>query len=179
MSRIGKMPVEIPAKVKVIANGRTLLVEGPKGKLSQTVRPEITFSVTDTQITFSRGSEAKNVVALHGLYRALVHNMVLGVSQGFEKSLDIQGVGYKALLKGKDLELALGYSHPIAVKAPAGITFTCDGPTRIKVSGPDKTLVGQVAHNLRMLKPPEPYKGKGVRYLNEYVRKKAGKTNAA
>lgn len=179
MSRIGKMPVEIPAKVKVTLNGRTVLVEGPKGKLSQDVRPEISVAVTDKAVTFTRGSEAKNVVSLHGLYRALVHNMVVGVSQGFEKTLDIQGVGYKALLKGKDLELALGFSHPITVKAPLGITFACDGQTRVKVSGPDKTLVGQVAHNLRQLKPPEPYKGKGVRYLNEQVRKKAGKTNAA
>ncbi|MFH0920321.1 MAG: 50S ribosomal protein L6 [Fibrobacterota bacterium] len=179
MSRIGKMPVEIPPKVKVALNGRTVMVEGPKGKLSQEIRPEISVAITDKAVSFSRGSEAKNVMALHGLYRALVHNMVVGVSQGFEKTLDIQGVGYKALMKGKDLELALGYSHPIVVKAPAGITFACEGQTRIKVSGPDKTLVGQIANNLRMLKPPEPYKGKGVRYLNEQVRKKAGKTNAA
>jgi len=182
MSRIGKMPVEIPEKVKVVITGNIVNVEGPKGKLQQTVKgveDGIVVEVKDSVINVKRTSEAQSVRALHGLTRAILKNMVEGVSKGYEKTLEIQGVGYKAAMKGKDIELVLGYSHPVLVKAPANVTIACDGATKVKVSGPDKYLVGQVAATIRKAKKPEPYKGKGVRYFGENVRKKTGKTTAA
>jgi large subunit ribosomal protein L6 len=182
MSRIGKLPIEIPPNVKVAVSGDSILVEGPKGKLKETLRSgngAISFEIKDKVVQVNRASEEQNIVALHGLYRSLVHNMILGVSKGYEKTLEIQGVGYKALLKGKDLEFTLGYSHPIQVKAPVNVTFALEGTSRVKVSGPDKHLVGQMAARIRSFKKPEPYKGKGVRYAGEQVRKKAGKAATA
>ncbi len=182
MSRIGKLPIEIPAKVKVTIADGAIFVEGPKGKLKEVLQPgseKISFDIKDNIVHIKRASDDKAVVAMHGLYRALIHNMVEGVSKGFEKTLEIQGVGYKAVLKGKDLEFSLGYSHQIFVKAPENVTFALEGTSRVKISGPDKHNVGQMAARIRSFKKPEPYKGKGVRYAGEHVRKKAGKAATA
>jgi large subunit ribosomal protein L6 len=182
MSRIGKLPVELPPKVKVTVSGNTILVEGPKGKLKEVIgqgREALSFEITEKSVNVKRSSEEQKIMALHGLYRSLIHNMVEGVSKGYEKTLEIQGVGYKAVLKGKDLELTLGYSHSILVKAPENVAFTLEGTSRVKVSGPDKHMVGQMAARIRSFKKPEPYKGKGVRYAGEQVRKKAGKAATA
>jgi large subunit ribosomal protein L6 len=182
MSRIGKLPIEIPSKVKVSISGGVISVEGPKGKLKELLQPGtevLSFDVTDKTVHVKRASNEQNVVALHGLYRALIHNMVEGVSKGYEKILEIQGVGYKAVQKGKDLEFSLGYSHPILLKAPENVVFSLEGSSRVKVAGPDKHMVGQMAARIRSFKKPEPYKGKGVRYAGEQVRKKAGKAATA
>ena len=176
MSRIGRSPVKIPSGVQVTIDGATVVVKGPKGELTRTFRPEITVRQEAGQITVHRPSDAPSVRALHGLTRALLNNMVLGVSTGFEKSLQVEGVGYRAEKNGKDLVLNVGYSHPVRFEPPAGISFEVEEKARlIKVLGPDKELVGQVAADIRKVRPPEPYKGKGIRYVGEHVRRKAGK----
>ena len=177
MSRIGRLPIPIPAGVKVEVEGQTVRVTGPKGTLQRTVRPEVHVEVNDGKILVTRVSDKKEHRALHGLTRALINNMVIGVTQGFEKVLLIEGVGYRAAAEGKDkLTIAIGYSHPVVVQAPQGITFAVDNPQTIRVSGIDKELVGQVAADIRAIRRPEPYKGKGIRYQNEMIRRKEGKS---
>ncbi len=177
MSRVGKKPIPLPAKVSVDINNQDLTVTGPKGELRLSVHPEITVKQEDGTLLVERPSDARQHRALHGLMRALVANMVTGVSDGFEKVLIIEGVGYSSEMRGHDLVMKLGYSHEIVVPPPAGISFAVeDRGHLVRVSGIDKQSVGQVAANIRELRPPEPYKGKGVRYANEHVRRKAGKT---
>ncbi len=178
MSRIGKMPIPIPGGVTATVEGQTIRVKGPKGELSRTYRPEIDVSVRDGQIIVERRSDAKRERAFHGLTRALIANMVTGVSAGYQRNLEIVGVGYKAEKKGSKLVLTVGYSHTVEYEEPAGITLTAPTPTTISVAGADKERVGQVAAELRAVRPPEPYKGKGIRYQGEHVRRKAGKTGA-
>jgi len=175
MSRIGKMPVDMPSGVDVKVDGSQVTVKGSKGELSRQFNDRVSFSVEDGVITVVREDDTRESRALHGLSRALLANMVHGVSEGFTKVLEIQGVGYRASLKGSDIELLVGFSHPVDVKAPKGITFEVPEPTRIVVSGIDKEQVGQIAADIRKVRPPEPYKGKGIRYAGEYVRRKAGK----
>ena len=176
MSRIGRSPVNIPGGVQVGIDGATVRVKGPKGELTRTFRPEITVRQDAGQLIVERPSDAPSVRALHGLTRALLNNMVLGVSTGFFKQLQIEGVGYRAEKNGNDLMLSVGYSHPVRFPPPGGISFEVDEKARqIKILGPDKELVGQVAADIRKVRPPEPYKGKGIRYLDEHVRRKAGK----
>jgi large subunit ribosomal protein L6 len=175
VSRVGKLPIPIPAGVKTSLDGSTLTVTGPKGSLTQTFLPEVGFEISDSEIVVTRPSDKKDHRAIHGLTRALVSNMVTGVSNGFEKTLQIQGVGYRVALAGKTLNLQLGYSHPVTVDPPEGISFAVDGTTTIKISGIDRQAVGQVAADIRKLRKPEPYKGKGIRYENEKVRRKVGK----
>lgn len=177
MSRIGKKPIALPAKVSVTINGQDVTVTGPKGELRLTVHPEIKVKQDDGVLLVERPSDARQHRALHGLTRALVANMVTGVSTGFEKTLVIEGVGYSSEMRGNDLVMKLGYSHEIVVPPPAGISFAVEERGRVvRVSGIDKQTVGQVAADIRELRPPEPYKGKGVRYADERVRRKAGKT---
>lgn len=175
MSRIGKMPVPLPKDVEVAVSGQQVTVTGPRGTLSRVFSDRVSVSVEDGVATVTRGDDARSTRALHGLFRVLLSNMVTGVSQGFRKDLEIVGVGYRAALKGKDLELQLGFSHPVQFPAPEGITFEVADPTKIAVNGIDKEQVGQVAANIRTIRPPEPYKGKGIRYSGEKVRRKAGK----
>jgi len=176
MSRIGKQPIVIPPKVKVEVKGRKVLVEGPKGKLDWELPRRTSLKVEDGKIVVSRESEESQVKALHGLSRALVNNMVKGVAEGFVKKLEIQGVGFKAAVQGKNVNLSLGYSHPINYMIPDQIKVTVEENTKLTIEGPDKRLVGQVASELRAFYPPEPYKGKGVRYVGEHVQRKEGKT---
>lgn len=178
MSRIGKTPVKIPEKVKINVSGGKVTVEGPKGSLEYEYPSEITLKVEDDQVVFERPSDIKRYRALHGLTRALLANMVEGVTRGFTKSLEIHGVGYRAEMKGKNLQLMLGFSHPIYVVPPPGISIEVEGNNKVKVNGIDKQLVGQIAASIRSFRPPEPYKGKGVRYEGEIIRRKAGKTAA-
>ncbi|MBK6421339.1 MAG: 50S ribosomal protein L6 [Gemmatimonadetes bacterium] len=178
MSRIGKHPVVVPKGVTLTLHGHTLSVKGPKGELTRTFHPEIQIAVQGEQVLVTRPSDEARHKALHGLTRTLVQNMVDGVAKGFLKTLEIQGVGYKAEAKPTGLQLALGFSHPVHYPTPAGIKFTVDNNTIVKIEGPDKELVGQVAAEIRGIRPPEPYKGKGVRYQGETVRRKAGKTGA-
>jgi large subunit ribosomal protein L6 len=175
MSRIGKMPVELPSGVDVKIDGTKVVVKGSKGELSREFTDRVEFSIDDSVVTISRDGDSPQSRALHGLSRALLANMVEGVSEGFSKELEIQGVGYRASMKGSGIELLVGFSHPVNVDAPQGITFDVPEPTKIVVSGIDKEMVGQVAANIRKVRPPEPYKGKGIRYSGEYVRRKAGK----
>jgi large subunit ribosomal protein L6 len=175
VSRIGKLPVPIPSGVKAELNGLHLKVTGPKGTLEQDFRPEIQIAMEDGAIVVRRPDEKKPTRALHGLTRALINNMVQGVSQGYERTLLIEGVGYRAALQGKTLNLQLGYSHPVSVDPPDGIAFAVEGTQTIKVSGFDKQLVGQVSADIRKLRKPEPYKGKGIRYSDEKIRRKVGK----
>ncbi|HET9202112.1 MAG TPA: 50S ribosomal protein L6 [Acidimicrobiia bacterium] len=175
MSRIGKMPVTVPSGVDVEVDGTHVTVKGSKGELSREFTDRVSFTLDDGVINVGRGDDTRESRALHGLSRALLANMVEGVSEGFSKVLEIQGVGYRASLQGSDIELLVGFSHPVNVKAPKGITFEVPEPTRIVVSGIDKEQVGQVAADIRKVRPPEPYKGKGIRYSGEYVRRKAGK----
>ena len=176
MSRIGKAPIPVPSGVEVTIDGRRVAVKGPKGELDLEVPGEITVRQDGEELVVERPDDERQSRALHGLARSLVNNMVVGVSEGFSKELQIVGVGYRAAAKGSDgLELQLGFSHPVNVTAPAGITFDVPEPTRIIVSGTDKQVVGQVAADIRSYRKPEPYKGKGVRYLGEYVARKAGK----
>ncbi len=176
MSRIGKLPVTIPSGVDVTLDEQVVTVKGPKGTLSHTVAAPITVSQDDGALAVSRPDDERLSKSLHGLTRTLIANMVTGVTEGFEKKLEIVGVGYRVLPKGPtQLEFQLGYSHPIVFDAPEGITFSVDGPTKLGVAGIDKQLVGEVAANIRKLRKPEPYKGKGVRYSGEYVRRKVGK----
>jgi large subunit ribosomal protein L6 len=170
--------VLIPDGVKIALEGDTLKVTGPKGTLEQSFNPELTIEVTDSELVVSRPNDKPDVRALHGLTRALIQNMVVGVSQGYEKVLEIQGVGWRANMKGKTLNLQLGFSHPVSVEPPDGIEFSVDGTTIIKVNGIDKQAVGQVAAKVRAWRKPEPYKGKGVRYQGEHVRRKVGKAGA-
>ncbi len=175
MSRVGNKPIPLPEKVAVNVDGRTVVVEGPKGKLDYTLPEGINLSMEDGQVLVSRSSEERQQRALHGTARSLVRNMITGVSAGFSKDLEIQGVGLRAAVKGSELDLVLGKSHPILHPIPAGITVTVADNTKIKVEGIDKQQVGQFAAEVRAYYPPEPYKGKGVRYVGEYVRRKEGK----
>jgi large subunit ribosomal protein L6 len=179
MSRVGKQPVPIPSGVKIHRHDGVITVEGPKGKLSQKIHDEITMEIKDNEAIFTRPSESKYHRALHGLYRALVANMVKGVTQGFTRELEIEGVGYKAEQTGKATTFSLGYSHPISILPPEGVEIKVLAPTKLVVSGIDKQIVGQVATKIRSFRPPEPYKGKGVRYAGEHIRRKAGKTAGA
>jgi large subunit ribosomal protein L6 len=176
MSRIGKLPIDVPSGVDVAIDDALVTVKGPKGTLSHTVAAPITVERNDAVLDVKRPDDERQSKALHGLTRTLINNMVLGVTEGFEKKLEIVGVGYRVLSKGPtQLEFQLGYSHPIVFDAPEGITFSVDGPTRLGVAGIDKQLVGEVAANIRKLRKPEPYKGKGVRYAGEHIRRKVGK----
>ena len=175
MSRIGKQPIELPAGVSVSLSPGRVMVNGPLGELAQQVPQRITIEQSDGEIVVSRPTDRGEDRALHGLTRSLVANMVEGVTKGFEKALEIQGVGYRASMRGTDLELNVGYSHPVVMKAPDGITFDVPVPTQVMVKGIDKQRVGQVAAEIRAVRPPEPYKGKGIRYAGEYVRRKVGK----
>jgi large subunit ribosomal protein L6 len=176
MSRIGKLPVPVPSGVEVTIDGSVVSVKGPKGRLEHTVAAPITVEQSDGQIILNRPDDERESKSMHGLSRTLVANMVTGVSEGYSKRLEIVGVGYRVISKGPaELELNLGYSHPINVKAPEGITFAVESPTRFSVAGIDKQQVGEVAANIRKLRKPEPYKGKGVRYEGEHVRRKVGK----
>ena len=175
MSRIGRLPITIPAGVEVKLEGRQVSVKGPKGELSRTLAEGITVSEEDGTLTVSRPNDERESRSLHGLTRTLINNMIIGVTDGYSKKLEIVGTGYRVLAKGSDLEFALGYSHPVPVKAPQGITFEVASATKLAVSGIDKQQVGEVAANIRKLRRPDPYKGKGVRYEGEQVRRKAGK----
>lgn len=175
MSRIGNKPLELPDGVAVEIDGSVVTVKGSKGELERSFNERIGFDLDGGVLTVTRPDDARESRALHGLSRALVNNMVLGVSQGFTKELEIHGVGYRASMKGSGIELLVGFSHPVLVEAPEGITFEVPEQTKIIVSGIDKEQVGQVAANIRKVRPPEPYKGKGIRYVGEYVRRKAGK----
>jgi large subunit ribosomal protein L6 len=177
MSRIGKLPVTVPSGVDVRIEGRTVTVKGPKGTLEHTVAEPITLERDDSgAVLVKRPNDERRSKAMHGLSRTLVHNLVVGVTAGYEKKLEIHGVGYRVALKGSNLEFALGFSHPVVVEPPAGITFAVETPTRFSVQGIDKQLVGETAANIRKIRKPEPYKGKGVRYAGENVRRKVGKT---
>ena len=178
MSRIGKKPVTLPKGVAVEIQGNTVAVKGPKGELRRTLHTEMQVALADGQVTVSRPSDEKRHKALHGLSRTLVQNMVDGVSKGFSKTLEIQGVGYKAEAKPYGVNLIVGYSHPVKYEAPKGIKISVENNTTVKIEGADKEAVGQVAAELRAVRPPEPYKGKGIRYQGEQVRRKAGKTGA-
>src|SRR3989338_78808 len=176
MSRIGKQPVALPKGVQAEIKGNTVKIKGPKGELSHSFPAQVSVAMAAGKLTVQRSGDAPAVRALHGTTRALLNNMVRGVSEGFSKTLQIEGVGYRAELKGKQLVMALGFSHPVEVDPPAGISFAVDEKARtITISGYDRALVGQVAADVRAWRPPEPYKGKGLRYLGEYVRRKAGK----
>ena len=175
MSRIGKAPISIPTGVEVSIQGSQVRVKGPKGTLEIAVHDDMLLEVAEGTLTVSRPSDAREHRSLHGLTRSLVANMVEGVTNGFTRVLEIQGVGYRAAMKGKDLELQVGYSHPVLIEAPEGITFAVENPSRLSVSGSDKQQVGQIAANIRAVRPPEPYKGKGIRYAGEVVRRKVGK----
>jgi len=176
MSRIGKAPITVPSGVDVAVEGQQVTVKGPKGTLSHTVDEPIRVSVDDGVISVARPDVKRDNRALHGLSRSLLNNLVQGVSQGYERKLEIHGVGYRVQLRGSDLEFALGFSHPAKITPPDGITFAVESPTRFSVQGIDKQLVGQVAANIRWLRRPDPYKGKGVRYAGEQIRRKVGKT---
>jgi large subunit ribosomal protein L6 len=175
MSRIGRLPITVPSTVDVTIDGRQLTVKGPKGTLSRVLHPDMTVAQEDGTIVVTRPTEQKTHKQLHGLTRTLVNNMVVGVTDGYRKGLEITGVGYRAALNGKKLTLNLGYSHPIEIDPPEGISFEVENPTRLAVVGIDKELVGQMAAKVRATRKPEPYKGKGVRYAGEVVRRKAGK----
>ena len=175
MSRIGRQPIPVPANVQVtLGDDNNVAVKGPKGELHRQFPATITLSREEDQLVVTRPNDEGKQRALHGLSRSLLNNMVVGVTTGFTRTLEVQGVGYRAVLQGTNLQLALGFSHPVIVTAPEGIAFTVEGP-RIHIAGIDKERVGQVAANIRKLRPPEPYKGKGIRYSGEKVRRKAGK----
>jgi large subunit ribosomal protein L6 len=175
MSRIGKLPIAVPNGVTVTLDGHRVTVKGPKGELSRTLHPEMQVAQENGTVTVSRPSDEPNHKALHGLTRSLVANMVEGVTKGFSKTLEITGVGFKAEVRPYGLQFALGYSHPIEVRAPAGVTLTAPNPTTVVVAGADKEAVGRIASEIRKLRKPEPYKGKGVKYQGEIIRRKAGK----
>lgn len=175
MSRIGRLPIEIPAGVDVKVDGRTVTVKGPKGELALQVAEPIEVKLEDGQVIVSRPDDERESRSLHGLTRTLINNNIIGVTQGYSKSLEVVGTGYRVQAKGQNLEFALGYSHSITVEPPAGISFQVEGNTKLTVSGIDKQAVGEVAANIRKLRKPEPYKGKGVRYADEVVLRKAGK----
>ncbi len=175
MSRIGRLPITVPSGVDVTIDGRNVTVTGPKGSLSRSLHPDMTVSREDGTIVVTRPTEQKTHKQLHGLTRTLVNNMVVGVTDGYRKGLEITGVGYRAALNGRKLTLNLGYSHPIEIDPPAGISFEVENPTKLAVVGIDKELVGEIAARVRATRKPEPYKGKGVRYAGEKIRRKAGK----
>jgi len=175
MSRIGRLPVPVPTGVEVSIAGQEVTVKGPKGSLAHTVAEPITIDQADGQLTVTRPDDERASRSLHGLTRSLIANMVTGVTQGYEKKLEIVGTGYRVQARGTNLEFALGFSHPVVVTAPEGIAFTVESPTRLSVQGIDKQRVGEVAANIRKLRKPDPYKGKGVRYAGEQVRRKVGK----
>ncbi|MBQ7288649.1 MAG: 50S ribosomal protein L6 [Clostridia bacterium] len=175
MSRIGKLPVAIPAGVEVKVNGQEVTVKGPKGTLSQTFRPELSIQVEDNNIVVTRPNDNKTCRSLHGLTRTLIQNMVTGVTEGFKKELEVNGVGYRAAKQGKDLVLNLGFSHQVIIPEIDGIAIEVPSPNAVVVLGTDKQKVGQFAAEIREKRPPEPYKGKGIRYVGEYVRRKEGK----
>ena len=179
MSRVGKAPITLPSGVNVAIDGSKVTVKGPKGQLDREFHERVSISQEDGVLTVGRVDDERESRALHGLSRALLANMVIGVSDGYQKELAIVGVGYRAALKGSTLNFQLGFSHPVSVNAPAGITFEVPEPTRIIISGIDKEAVGQVASEIRAIRPPEPYKGKGIRYKDEQVRRKAGKAGVA
>lgn len=175
MSRIGRLPVAIPSGVDIAIDGQAVTVKGPKGELKHVVAEPITIEKGDDSLEVKRPNDERQSRALHGLTRSLINNMVLGVTEGYEKKMEIHGTGYRVANKGGNLEFALGYSHPITVEAPEGISFAVETPTRFSVQGIDKQLVGEVAANIRKLRKPDPYKGKGVRYAGEHIRRKVGK----
>lgn len=175
MSRIGRLPIDIPAGVTVTISGQNVAVKGPKGELALVVAQPIEAKVEENQVLVTRPDDERASRSLHGLTRTLIANQILGVTQGYSKGLEIVGTGYRVAQKGSSLEFALGFSHPVTVDAPEGITFTVEGNTKITVAGIDKQAVGEVAANIRKIKKPEPYKGKGIRYAGEVVRRKAGK----
>jgi large subunit ribosomal protein L6 len=175
MSRIGKMPVPVPSGVDVKIDGANVTIKGPKGSLEHVIPAPITVAQADNELVVSRPDDERDSRALHGLTRTLLSNMVTGVTEGYTKNLEIVGTGYRVLAKGQDLEFNLGFSHPVLVKAPEGITFAVESQTKFSVSGIDKQQVGEVAANIRKIRKPEPYKGKGVRYAGEVVRRKVGK----
>ena len=175
MSRIGRKPIPVPAGVTVAIEPESVRVNGPKGELVERIHRDITVEQNDDVLNVSRPTDRGEHRAMHGLYRSLVANMVIGVTEGYAKTLEIQGVGYRAVLKGRDLELALGYSHPVSIKAPDGIEFEVPQPTRITIRGASKQQVGEIAAYIRKQRKPEPYKGKGIRYEGEYVARKVGK----
>jgi large subunit ribosomal protein L6 len=177
MSRIGRLPIPVPSGVDVAIDGRTVNVKGPKGSLSHTVAAPITVDRDDDgTLRVTRPDDERESRSLHGLSRTLIANMITGVTEGYTKTLEIVGVGYRVQARGSDLEFALGFSHPVPVKAPEGISFTVESPTRLRVTGIDKQQVGEVAAKIRKIRKPDPYKGKGVRYQGEVVRRKVGKT---
>ncbi|MFT4125993.1 MAG: 50S ribosomal protein L6 [Gordonia sp. (in: high G+C Gram-positive bacteria)] len=176
MSRIGKNPIQIPAGVTVSIDGQTVSVKGPKGELSHEVTAPITVAQEGDTIVVTRPNDERRNRALHGLNRSLVSNLVEGVTAGYTRKMEIFGVGYRVQAKGRDLEFALGYSHPVPIEAPEGITFAVESPTKFSVSGIDKQKVGQISANIRRLRRPDPYKGKGIRYEGEQIRRKVGKT---
>lgn len=177
MSRIGRLPVSLPAGVTVtVDEGNVVRVTGPKGELQQSINPDITVNIEGAELTVTRPTDQKKHRALHGLSRALINNMVTGVTSGFEKTLEIVGVGYKATKNGKKLVLNMGYSHPVEIEEPEGIAFEVPNANTVVVKGIDKQFVGEIAAEIRDVRPPEPYKGKGIRYRNEIVRRKVGKT---
>ncbi len=178
MSRIGKKPILIPDKVKVNFEERKVVVTGPKGSLFFRLPEGINYNIEENKLTFTRESDVKKVRAAHGLSRAIINNMIIGVTEGFTKTLQIEGVGYKAEMKDKNLMLSLGYSHPILFIPPEDVKFETPSPTLINVIGVDKQVVGEVASKIRKLRPPEPYKGKGIRYKDEFIRRKPGKSAA-
>ncbi len=176
MSRIGLKPIALPAGVKITVKDQLVSVEGPKGKMEQQIADCVTVNVGETEVTLARANDEKQTKAFHGLYRSLINNMIVGVSAGYAKALIINGVGYRAEVQKDILLLNLGYSSPIWFSIPAGVTVACDGPTKVVVSGIDKQIVGQVAAEIRSLRMPEPYKGKGIRYEDEVIRRKVGKS---
>jgi large subunit ribosomal protein L6 len=178
VSRIGKKPISLPAGVKVTVDGDTVTVQGSKGTLVQTLPEGITINQEDNQLVVQRANDSKQTRAFHGLTRALIANMVEGVTNGFEKKLEMVGVGYRAQMQGKKLVISIGFSHPVEIDAPEGIDFEVPAPTRITIRGIDKQLVGNTAAHIRAIRKPEPYKGKGIKYENEYIRRKAGKAGA-
>ncbi len=180
MSRVGKKPVALPKGVQVKIEGNTVQVKGPKGELARTFPPPVTIAMEGAEVVVSRPNDSPSIRALHGTTRALIHNMVTGVSEGFSKQLVVEGVGYRAEMKGQQLVMALGFSHPVPVDPPPGISFAVDERTKtITITGIDRELVGQVAADIRSWRPPEPYKGKGLRYAGERIRRKAGKAGKA
>jgi large subunit ribosomal protein L6 len=176
MSRIGRLPIDIPAGVTVTIDGQNVAVKGPKGELALAVKAPISAQVEDNQVLVTRPDDERESRALHGLTRTLIANQIIGVTQGYSKGLEVVGTGYRVQAKGSNVEFALGYSHPITVEPPAGISFAVEGNNKLTVNGIDKQAVGEVAANIRKLRKPEPYKGKGVRYAGEVVRRKAGKS---
>ena len=175
MSRIGHLPITIPSGVEVNLDGRHLRVKGAKGELNRTIAEGMIVEIDEGTLTVSRPNDEREYRSLHGLTRSLINNMIVGVTDGFTRKLEVVGTGYRVLAKGNDLEFALGYSHPVPVEAPEGISFTVEGANKVAVSGIDKQQVGEVAANIRKLRRPDPYKGKGVRYEGEQLRRKAGK----